>query len=1095
MRDHVAICFENFSCSRSSWAAPIALVLAACVMSCSLHSQRDPVELFATELSLDGETAPTVDRALQRGVYLVSVRERDIDARVNIAAGGKAVPQEDRLPRHGIVYKVVSLAAPATIHIQIASADHHSKRGHVDVRIARWARAPEEKPGELESGYAAQAAANEMAALDKPDAWARAADKLHEALTHFEAAGDEAARAQAAYTLGYVQYGPRDQYSAAVRASETAAEAFSSIGDEIGAENAATLRAAAEIDLAAAMSADTQRAEQRALYAEVDRGLEHAEKFFAQHALPIRAQYAVNMRAVRAVNLGDYETAARLFTRAVEMAKANSDVREQAKSLNNLAVVHIYLGLSAQAAGEYEALLPLIDVQKQAYQYAALLSNYGLALIDLGDFDHALEVHTQALAIYTRLGEEDERAVELTALGSLYFRMGDSHRALDTLRDAIDAQERVSDSQGLASTLRLAGNAASVLGDHATALAYLRRSARIDANPHGVTRTQVLIASELRAAGNLDASEKELAAPLVSSNPLVYTNALEERAQIRLARRDTRAAIVDLRAADAKYAELGLEFNRIDTNTTLSNVLLGIDDVRGAAAAADEAIAIVSRIRVKSGNPEWRARFLSARYSPYEARIAADFADRDSGGAWRAFRIAEDVRARSLTDEIALAAESPLRISDPQEAALRTRLTSLQLRLETSIQRQEVEDSGAFSARRAIAETRAQIDSIRARHGVAAGQSTLPESLERVQHALPADTAVLAYFIGDEQGYAWLLTRSGFTHAKLARRASLESAILAAQREERAGSPTGKAGHALGSMLFQGLLDGVREHRLLVLADGPLNSVSFAALPVSPGNETLLIDRFVIGSAPSLGIAMSRPSRARSRNTRVAVIADPVYAPDDRRLRLAMNGDGSGLRGPPPASANNFTRLPFSALEASAVTQAFGAGETIQLSGFDAVPERVLQLPARELAVLHFATHAVARTDSPDQSALYLSEYAADGTPLPVTRLTAVDIARSGLRADVVVLSGCATGDGSALRGEGVLGLTYGFLANGSNSVVASLWPIEDASTARFMNEFYRAYRSDGRAADALRTAQLRSRAAGASGVWSSFVVRANEFP
>ena len=142
----------------------------------------------------------------------------------------------------------------------------------------------------------------------------------------------------------------------------------------------------------------------------------------------------------------------------------------------------------------------------------------------------------------------------------------------------------------------------------------------------------------------------------------------------------------------------------------------------------------------------------------------------------------------------------------------------------------------------------------------------------------------------------------------------------------------------------------------------------------------------------------------------------------------------------------------------------------------------MLQLPSRELAVLHFATHALARRDAPEQSALYLSEYAPDGALLPDSRLTANDIARSGLRADVVVLSGCATGDGGELRGEGVLGLTYGFLANGSHSVVAALWPIEDASTARFMNEFYRAYRASGRAAEALRTAQLRTRGNAASG-------------
>jgi CHAT domain-containing protein len=93
------------------------------------------------------------------------------------------------------------------------------------------------------------------------------------------------------------------------------------------------------------------------------------------------------------------------------------------------------------------------------------------------------------------------------------------------------------------------------------------------------------------------------------------------------------------------------------------------------------------------------------------------------------------------------------------------------------------------------------------------------------------------------------------------------------------------------------------------------------------------------------------------------------------------------------------------------------------------------------------------------------------------------------------VLSGCDTGDGGRLRGEGVLGLAYGFLANGSRSVVAALWPIEDAATARFMNEFYSAYRASGRAADALRTAQLRTRGSANAAVWSSFVVRANEFP
>jgi len=1068
-------------------------VLAACISACQ-QRVNDPVETFTTAIAIDGDQPATISRSLQRGVYLIESRERDIDARVTVTAGADTATLEDRVARHGVVYKVVSLRDAGAVRLDIASVDHRTKRGEVLIRIARFARDVGAAPTEIEAGYSAASTAAEISARGSTDAWASAADKLHEAVSHFENAGDDQARGQAAYMLAYIQYGPRDQYAAAVRACETATEAFQKTGDEVGVQNAATLRAAAEIELASAMSADTQSAEKRALFAEADRRLADAAKFFELHGLRVRAEYAVNMRAVRAAAIGDYESAALLLSRAAEMAHANSDVREQALSLANLAAIHVYLGQVAQAAREYESLLPLIDRQTQAYQFAGLLANYGAISITLGDFDRALELHTGALEIYSQLGEEDERAAELSSLGDLYFRMGDNARALETLEAAIDAQEKIADATALSTTLRLAGNVNSVIGQHADALKYLRRSARIDGNPHSVARTSILIAGEQRLLGQLDAAAATLSGPLASTNQLVHANALEERAHIRTAQGKDAAAVEDLRAADSEYAALGLEIDRIDVNTALSRALLGASDVSGAIAAADRAIAIVGRVRARSANPEWRARFLSARYAPYEARIAAEIANAGGDAPWRSFRIAEEVRARSLADELHVGSNGTLRAVEPEEAALRAKLTSLQLRLESNLQKVTVDDASLQTLRRTIAETRAQMDSLRARHGgVAAGVSSLPDSLARVQGALPKDTAVLAYYVGDFGGYAWILTRGTLKYAVLPDRPALERSILDAQTEERHGIASGKAGRELGRILFGRLLDGLQEHRLLLLADGPLNSVPFAALPT--GQDQLLIDRFVVATAPSLALAMSSPKHAQSRNSRVAVISDPVYASDDRRLAQVMAGDGSSLRGPPPRSPNNLTRLPYSALEAGAVVQAFGADQTIQLNGFDATPARVLELPSRDLAVLHFATHAVAHSDSPDQSALFLTEYARSGALLPSSRITVDDVARSGLRADVVVLSGCATGDGRALRGEGVLGLTYGFLANGSHSVVASLWPIEDASTARFMSEFYRAYRESGRAAEALRAAQLRTRSSATTAVWSSFVVRANEFP
>jgi CHAT domain-containing protein len=279
-----------------------------------------------------------------------------------------------------------------------------------------------------------------------------------------------------------------------------------------------------------------------------------------------------------------------------------------------------------------------------------------------------------------------------------------------------------------------------------------------------------------------------------------------------------------------------------------------------------------------------------------------------------------------------------------------------------------------------------------------------------------------------------------------------------------------------------------------VLPDGPLNGLPFAALPMPHGHaREMLVDRYVITAAPSLALAL-RPSAPRSgEHLRVAVISDPVYTPDDRRLGSAASESGT-FRGSEP-NPERFARLPYSATEARAVVRAFAGMDVIELAGFNATARRVIELPSEDLGVLHFATHAVTRRDAPEQSALFLSEYAADGTLLTKDRLTADDIGRSGLRADVVVLSGCATGDGRELRGEGVLGLTYRFLANGSNTVVASLWPVEDALTARFMEEFYMAYRATGSTADALRTAQLRTRGTAAAAVWSSFVVRANGLP
>ena len=136
---------------------------------------------------------------------------------------------------------------------------------------------------------------------------------------------------------------------------------------------------------------------------------------------------------------------------------------------------------------------------------------------------------------------------------------------------------------------------------------------------------------------------------------MTRADALAERARLRQHQHRPREALADLREADSIYARLQSDFNRIDASAALALALLDAGDLKGAAAAADTAVAMEARIRVKSANPELRAGFLSASYAPYEARIEVDLASgapRDPQAIWNAFRTAEAIRARSLSDRV-----------------------------------------------------------------------------------------------------------------------------------------------------------------------------------------------------------------------------------------------------------------------------------------------------------------------------------------------------------------------------------------------------------------------------------------------------------
>ncbi|HET9157244.1 MAG TPA: CHAT domain-containing protein, partial [Myxococcaceae bacterium] len=144
------------------------------------------------------------------------------------------------------------------------------------------------------------------------------------------------------------------------------------------------------------------------------------------------------------------------------------------------------------------------------------------------------------------------------------------------------------------------------------------------------------------------------------------------------------------------------------------------------------------------------------------------------------------------------------------------------------------------------------------------------------------------------------------------------------------------------------------------------------------------------------------------------------------------------------------------------------------------------------------ATHALLDVKRPELSGIVLSEGDASGRPRPGF-LSLADISGMRLSAELVVLSACRTALGKEVRGEGLVGLTRGFMDAGARRVVGSLWSVPDAPTAALMSRFYALLLDEGRSpAEALRGAQLslrHQRRFSAPEAWAGFVLQGDWRP
>jgi CHAT domain-containing protein len=245
-----------------------------------------------------------------------------------------------------------------------------------------------------------------------------------------------------------------------------------------------------------------------------------------------------------------------------------------------------------------------------------------------------------------------------------------------------------------------------------------------------------------------------------------------------------------------------------------------------------------------------------------------------------------------------------------------------------------------------------------------------------------------------------------------------------------------------------------RRGRLLVLADGPLLQLPFAAL-FDRDSGRYAVESWPIAQVESLGaLALERRDSSELATRRALVIADPMR-------------DDAALPGLPA--------LPGAQAEARRVRRVLGA-QAVLLTGAIASESRIKR-EAGSVGLLHFAVHGVLDDAVPLDSALILGRDGDDDGALRVREI----LGSLRLQADLVVLSACNTAVDAESRGDGLVSLTRAFRQAGAARVVATLWPIADHGAAELMGRFHRALASGASADSALREAQMALIGAAAS--------------
>jgi tetratricopeptide (TPR) repeat protein len=1065
----------------------------------STWTQAEEVNLrlgVAVERQLAGGETHAYRVSVSAGQFVrLVVVQKGIDVALRLyAPDGRKLSEVDNVGREETIFAVADSAGE--LRVEVVSGVKETPAGVYEIRLDAL-REASDKDRAAVAAEGLLEEANRLRDQRTAESRQQAILKYEEALLQWRAAGEKRGEALTLEGLG-VTYSSIGQLAKAVGCYEQAVLLWHDLGLQLS--EAATLtnmgtahwragetkkaleshgralplaRAAGDPQIEGLVLSNTG-----AVYWSLGQPLE-ALKFFGQ-ALPSfqrlgnQRLQAVTLNNIASAyqQLGDLQSASDALTQALALRRAMGDRQGEAAPLNNLGLLYMRLGDLPRALESYNRALEIRRAAGERQWEATVLQGLSVVYLHLGEKERAVESAGQALTIARELGDRRLEAYILVVLGNIHQLSGDAKSALDSFEQSLALRRAAGDRWGEAYTLTNIGESHLRLGEQAKALEHFRQALSLSRDMGdrlGEATTLYASARAFSQAGDEGTALTQIESAL----------AIIESTRARVRGQDLRSTF--LASVQDYYAFSVEQLMRMH---------------RASPSVGHDAEALQASER-------GRARGLLELLS--EARV--DIREGVDAALLE--------RGRVLQQQLNFKAEALARLqsakhTEEQEAAAKKELAALLDEF------REVEAQIREKSPRYAALTQPQ-----------------PLSAKEIMRLLDDDTLLLEYALGEERSYLWAVTPTSVKSFELPKRAEVEASArrlyeaLTARskvvRFEKEGERLRRVAKADAdfreaaaelSRLILGPLGGeLGKKRLVIVNDGALQYVPFGALPLpavstlrggsfkaapAGGYRPLIVEHEVVSlpSASALGV-MRRESAGRRRGDKtVMVLADPVFTEGDPRVRRSLTESGLRAEGTSEAAHETraasgeleralrdmggltFSRLRYTRQEAEGILALTPPGEGRKSLDFEASRETATGADIGRYRIVHFATHGILNSTHPELSGLVLSLVDRQGQRRDGF-LRAFEIYNLHLGADLVVLSACRTALGTEIRGEGLAGLTRGFMYAGAPRLVASLWGVEDESTAMLMKRFYREMLVSGkRPAAALRAAQL--------GMWKS---------